>query len=171
MKIIYAVVVVLAFCTAGFAQSDDITLCHTSSTDKFALFASNKDFNKKHPQPRVYTHVSEAGGKMITFKTADGTDAHGYVIEAKKKTNNWIFVFQEWWGLNDHIKHKAEDHPAYLDAFFDANKSISHISQRLIPDTKHGEKLTEKGVNYTIFYLFGNIIFAMIRHKSFLFLV
>ncbi len=109
MKIIYAVVVVLAFCTAGFAQSDDITLCHTSSTDKFALFASNKDFNKKHPQPRVYTHVSEAGGKMITFKTADGTDAHGYVIEAKKKTNNWIFVFQEWWGLNDNIKRQSED--------------------------------------------------------------
>jgi carboxymethylenebutenolidase len=30
------------------------------------------------------------------------------LIEAKTKTNNWIFVFQEWWGLNDHIKREAE---------------------------------------------------------------
>jgi carboxymethylenebutenolidase len=45
---------------------------------------------------------------MITLKTADGKDANGYVLMAKKKTNNWIFVFQEWWGLNDHIKRESE---------------------------------------------------------------
>lgn len=109
MKKIYALLFMLAFTVAGFAQSDDITICHTSSTDKFALFASNKEFNKEHRSPRVYTHISEAGGKMIKFKTPDGTEANGYVIEAKKKTNNWIFVFQEWWGLNDNIKRQSED--------------------------------------------------------------
>lgn len=109
MKKIYALLFMLAVTIAGFAQSDDITICHTSSTDKFALFASNKDFNKEHRTPRLYTHISEAGGKMIKFKTPDGTEANGYVIEAKKKTNNWIFVFQEWWGLNDNIKRQSED--------------------------------------------------------------
>lgn len=93
---------------ACFSQ-DGITICHTPSTEKFALFASNKDFNAAHPSPRKYTHVTEAGGKMIKFKSPDGNDASGYLIMASKKTNNWIFVFQEWWGLNDNIKRQSED--------------------------------------------------------------
>ncbi len=50
-----------------------------------------------------------AGGQMIKFKTSSlEANAYGYLLEAKQKTNNWIFVFQEWWGLNDHIKREAE---------------------------------------------------------------
>ncbi|HRJ29358.1 MAG TPA: dienelactone hydrolase family protein [Cyclobacteriaceae bacterium] len=86
---------------------DGITICHTPSTEKFALFASNKDFNMAHADPLPYTHQSSVG-KMITFKTPDGKDVNGYLLTAKNKTNNWIFVFQEWWGLNDHIKREAE---------------------------------------------------------------
>lgn len=91
----------------GFAQND-VAECHTSSVDKFAMFASSKEFNKAHLNPRVYVHVSAEGGKMIKFKTPDGQEANGYLIEARKKTNNWIFVFQEWWGLNDNIKGMSE---------------------------------------------------------------
>ncbi|MEY4930313.1 MAG: hypothetical protein RI909_1037 [Bacteroidota bacterium] len=94
---------------AAWAQNDveDITVCHTSATEKFAMFASNKDFNSSHPNPVPYVHQSEVG-KMIKIKTTDGTDANGYLLLARKKTNNWVFVFQEWWGLNDHIKREAE---------------------------------------------------------------
>ena len=87
----------------------DVTICHTPATEKFAMFASNKSFNAAHPTPRVYTHVTQQGGKMITLKCADGVDANAYLLMAKKKTNNWVFVFQEWWGLNDNIKRQAED--------------------------------------------------------------
>ncbi len=73
------------------------------------MFASNKDFNAAHPSPRKYVHISQEGGKMIKYKTPDGEEANAYFIEAKKKTNNWIFVFQEWWGLNDNIKRQAEN--------------------------------------------------------------
>jgi carboxymethylenebutenolidase len=89
-----------------FAQKDP-TVCHTSSTEKFAMFASNKKFNSMHLKPMAYTHISEAGGKMIKIKT-DGAEANAYLLETKTKTNNWIFVFQEWWGLNDNIKREAE---------------------------------------------------------------
>lgn len=99
----------LALCANLVVAQQDITLCHTPATDKFALFASNKDFNKKHPLPRPYVHVSEAGGDMIKIKCADGTDAYAYFLKAAKPSNNWIFVFQEWWGLNDHIKREAEN--------------------------------------------------------------
>jgi carboxymethylenebutenolidase len=93
---------------SGYAQKD-VTVCHTSATDKFAVLASNKKFNRDHPSPLPYVHESLAGGKMIKIKCADGVEANGYFIEAKKKTNNWVFVFQEWWGLNDHIKREAEN--------------------------------------------------------------
>lgn len=111
MKAIYSILFLLLVSLGVKAQNntDDITICHTSPTDKFALFASNKDFNDEHLNPRVYTHVSQAGGKMIKFKTPDGLEANGYLIENPRKTNNWIFVFQEWWGLNDNIKQHSEE--------------------------------------------------------------
>ncbi|MBT1703031.1 dienelactone hydrolase family protein [Chryseosolibacter indicus] len=93
----------------AMAQSDAITVCHTSPTEKFAMFASNKDFNAEHQIPRVYRHVSEEGGKMIKFQTPDGKEANGYYLKAKNKTDNWILVFQEWWGLNDNIKRQSEE--------------------------------------------------------------
>ena len=98
---------ILMTALVGVAQND-IVICHTPSTEKFALFASNKEFNREHPNPKAYTHLSQSGGKMVKIKTDDGTDANAYLISAKVKTNNWIFVFQEWWGLNDHIKREAE---------------------------------------------------------------
>jgi len=91
----------------AFAQQEEI--CHTPSTEKFAMFASNKEFNSAHAMPREYVHVSEAGGEMIKIKCADGSDANAYFIKSKKATDNWIFVFQEWWGLNDNIKRHSED--------------------------------------------------------------
>lgn len=105
----YLSIVIVVALTSPLLAQDDITLCHTSPTEKFALFASNKSFNREHPSPRQYVHVSEAGGKMISFKTPDGKEANGFVIEAPKKTNNWIFVFQEWWGLNDNVKRQSEE--------------------------------------------------------------
>ena len=105
-KQIVVTLAILLVSRLGFAQD---VVCHTPATEKFAMFASNREFNKQHLNPRVYTHVSEEGGKMISFKTPDGTDAKAYLIMAKKKSNNWIFVFQEWWGLNDNIKGKSEE--------------------------------------------------------------
>ena len=93
----------------AFAQTADITICHTPSTEKFAMLASNKEFIMEHPMPRDYVHVSASGGEMMKFKCADGMEANGYLLKAKKPTNNWIFVFQEWWGLNDNIKRQSED--------------------------------------------------------------
>jgi carboxymethylenebutenolidase len=109
MKKIITFISLVAGALTGYSQKQtDATICHTSATEKFALFASNKNFNTSHPNPVRYVHVSMAGGKMIKIKTA-GAEANGFVLEAKKKTNNWIFVFQEYWGLNDHIKREAEN--------------------------------------------------------------
>jgi carboxymethylenebutenolidase len=92
---------------AALAQPE--VVCHTPAHEKFAVMASSRDFKMAHAGPRVYTHVTQADGKMIRFKTPDGSEANAYLLEAKTKTNNWIFVFQEWWGLNDNIKRQAEE--------------------------------------------------------------
>ncbi len=44
---------------------------------------------------------------MVSFETPDGQKGTGYELRNKKKTNNYIFVIQEWWGLNDYISRKA----------------------------------------------------------------
>lgn len=105
-KILTLLLAASSFCS--FAQQRD-AICHTPSTEKFAMFASNREFNNEHQMPREYVHVSQAGGEMIKFNTPDGKEANAYVLKAKKATNNWIFVFQEWWGLNDNIKRHSED--------------------------------------------------------------
>ena len=98
----------VASCIFSFAQQVEV-ICHTHPTEKFAMFASNREFNVQHQMPREYVHESQAGGEMIKFKTADGPEANAYVLKSKKSTNNWVFVFQEWWGLNDNIKRHSED--------------------------------------------------------------
>jgi carboxymethylenebutenolidase len=92
-----------------FTFAQDEVICHTPSTEKFALLASNKKFNSAHLSPREYIHVSAAGGEMIKVKCEDGTEANAYVLKSKNSSDNWIFVFQEWWGLNDNIKRQSED--------------------------------------------------------------
>lgn len=108
MKKSYLIIASLMLAVTAVAQNG-ITICHTPPTEKFALFASNKKFNADHQAPRTYVHRSTEGGKMIMFKCPDGSTANAYLIEAKQKSDNWIVVFQEWWGLNDNIKRQSED--------------------------------------------------------------
>jgi carboxymethylenebutenolidase len=77
------------------------------ATDQFAQFASNKSFNSNHPEPLDYKHISQVG-KMITFEGSDGQVAAAYELRAAEETDNWIFVFHEWWGLNEYIKKESE---------------------------------------------------------------
>ena len=101
--------VALFFTAPSAYGQDDITICHTSATERFAALASTENFKLLHQLPKEYTHVSQQGGKMITFKCPDGSEAKGYFLQAKNKSDKWIFVFQEWWGLNDNIKKESED--------------------------------------------------------------
>jgi carboxymethylenebutenolidase len=108
MKKIIGILSFILLATLAMAQGD-ITVCHTPATEKFARFASNKNFNAEHPAPHPYKHISEYGGKMIKLKCKDGKEANAYVILAKKQTNNWVFVFHEWWGLNEYIKKQSDE--------------------------------------------------------------
>ena len=87
--------------------SSAMPMCHTvPPIDGMAQFASDPAFQALHPSPLSLNY--EAKGESITFKTADGVDAKGYIVKAKKKSKKWLFVYQEWWGLNDYIKRQSD---------------------------------------------------------------
>lgn len=69
-------------------------------------FANDPAFQALHPSPLSIQYQSQ--GAMVSFATPDGTNAGGYLVKAKKKSDKWLFVYQEWWGLNDHIKKMAD---------------------------------------------------------------
>ncbi|MCX6205210.1 MAG: dienelactone hydrolase family protein [Bacteroidetes bacterium] len=76
--------------------------------DQFRQEANTMAFANLHPTPLPF-HLEGALGKTITYKAADGSEAMGYEIRAKKKTDKWVFVIQEWWGLNDYIKRESDN--------------------------------------------------------------
>ena len=78
-----------------------------AATDQFAMLANDKKFMMSHDAPLPFVYHS-ANGSDITFKTADGTDAHGWLVKAQKPTNYYLFVIHEYWGLNDYIKQETE---------------------------------------------------------------
>jgi carboxymethylenebutenolidase len=100
---------VLFFTSICVNAQEGITICHTPAIESFAMLASKSEFLASHIQPLPYVHQS-ATGKMITLPTPDGGEANAYFLPAAKKSNQWVFVFQEWWGLNDHIKKEAEQY-------------------------------------------------------------
>ncbi len=87
--------------------SANLVLCHdpNEALTAFSLFANEKDFRDAHPSP-VPTE-SPAPGEMIEFPVEGGANGKGYLLMAKKKTNKYLLLFHEWWGLNDYIKNEA----------------------------------------------------------------
>lgn len=82
-----------------------ITVCHAPNDD-MAQFVNAPGFASFHPSPAAFEFVAK--GEMVSFPTSDGTDGKAYLLKASAPSDQWLFVYQEWWGLNDHIKHQAE---------------------------------------------------------------
>lgn len=82
---------------------------------------------------------------MITFKTPDGQQANAYFLKAKTETNNWIFVFQEWWGLNDYIKRESEK--LYNDMGNVNVLAFDMYDGKVTAANKEAQKLKSKWVN------------------------
>jgi carboxymethylenebutenolidase len=70
-------------------------------------FAKDEDFVNAHAEPLPFT-APDPTGEWITFKCADGKDGKAFVTNMKKDPTNIVYMFHEWWGLNDYIKQEAE---------------------------------------------------------------
>lgn len=99
---------VLALSACQYAEpASNLVMCHdpNDAVAEFSLFASDKKFRDEHPAP-LPTELF-ADGKMIEFPVAGGANGKGFLMVAKKKTNKYLLLFHEWWGLNDYIKNEA----------------------------------------------------------------
>lgn len=107
MKKIILMLLVALTTSLSYSQSC-CQLAFASNEGNMSEFTTDKNFVASHQLPLEYTHNSLVGGKMITFKTTEVTDGNAYFVKSKVKSNKWLFVYQEWWGLNDHIKKQAD---------------------------------------------------------------
>ncbi len=110
MKIIYNYVctIVFLFLFAINANAQNVpSCCSMAATVEFAMLGNDAAFANSHVAPLPFHYIA-AKGTMISFKTADGKDANAFEVKADKPTNNYLFVFHEYWGLNDYIKQEAE---------------------------------------------------------------
>ncbi len=82
--------------------------CQLETLGDYHLLGGAADFVRAHAEPLPFTFVSQEGGTMMTFDAPDGKKANGFLIKSKKKSKKWLFVYQEWWGLNDYVKKQAE---------------------------------------------------------------
>lgn len=90
-------------------KSEVIECLNMETLQAYQQEAFTSTFANLHPSPIV--DQQPAGlGNMITFTAADGNAAQGYFIPSKKKSQKWLLVIQEWWGLNNNIKLEAEQY-------------------------------------------------------------
>ena len=113
MKNLLLILLLVLYCKPSFSQKE-ITCCsNTASASskspaaRFAMLASDESFRQKHEAPLPFT-LKNGVGEMISFDTKGGKKASGYFIKANAESKKYVFVFHEWWGLNDYVKQEAE---------------------------------------------------------------
>jgi len=108
-RFIFISVFILTGVTSVCAQH----ACCQPADQAFAGLADDPRFVMQHDEPVPVTLHVEAG-TMVSFPTADGKDARAYVVRPDQAGSNFLIVFHEWWGLNDHIIQMADQLAADL---------------------------------------------------------
>lgn len=107
MKISY--LFFLAFITSFSINAQSVKSCCSlpgqGSNDAFVALAVDPSFKSQHDL-RKSGVMELSQGEMIEYP-AEGRAANAFFIKAKNPTDNWVFVFHEWWGLNDFVKAEA----------------------------------------------------------------
>ncbi len=102
--------------SSSVSTAQNASCCMASGLQQFAELGKDLTFVIAHEEPLPFV-LENATGKMITFATKEKPTGQGYYISGSAKSNNWIYVIHEWWGLNDYIKSEAEKlHTSFPDA-------------------------------------------------------
>jgi carboxymethylenebutenolidase len=85
----------------------DLAMCHSPGDPVavFSLFANDRDFQRAHPSPVPVEGSFD--GKTIEFPVEGGVNGKAYLVESERKSNKYLLLFHEWWGLNGNIKNEA----------------------------------------------------------------
>ena len=88
-------------------KAEVIECLNMETQQAYKLEAGTPTFAAMHPSP-IVVNPENLLGKMMSFDAADGKQANAYFIAAKKKSNKYLIVIQEWWGLNENIKMESD---------------------------------------------------------------
>jgi carboxymethylenebutenolidase len=88
-------------------KAEVIECLNMETQQAYSLEAGTPAFAAMHPSPMV-VKPENLLGKMMSFDAADGKQANAYFIAAKKRSNKYLIVIQEWWGLNDNVKMESD---------------------------------------------------------------
>ena len=88
-------------------KAEVIECLNMETQQAYKLEAGTPAFAAMHPSP-IVVNPENLLGKMMSFDAADGKQANAYFIAAKKKSNKYLIVIQEWWGLNENIKMESD---------------------------------------------------------------
>lgn len=78
-----------------------------SATAQFADLGNQVSFQNEHQEP-VMRSAQDYSGTIKNFQTNGDQQGRAYVVENTDETRLWLFVFHEWWGLNEHIMAEAD---------------------------------------------------------------
>jgi len=101
MKFI-ALICATVYTIGSFAQE---ACC--AATQSFAQLGASTTFKETHQLPKNGVN-EELQGSWVNFKTPDQRTGRGYMVKAEKPSTKYLFVFHEWWGLNQNIMNEVE---------------------------------------------------------------
>ncbi len=104
MKLLLFMTVV---CAVLSSAQEKASCCGPAATEEFAAFGKDMAFVSLHESPAPMEFKAETGA-MKTIPSADSQEVNIFEVPAAKPTKKYLFVFHEWWGLNDYIKQEAE---------------------------------------------------------------
>src|SRR5436305_4058255 len=113
---------------------------------------SNVPAHQNHP---LDANAPKPKGQNLQLKVA-GQNAKAYVAKPKGESKGAILVFHEWWGLNDWVKHQADQLAdlGYLALAVDLYKgkvaTDPQTAQKLMgsKDEKWGDQVEEAGLEW-----------------------
>ncbi|NNC94713.1 MAG: dienelactone hydrolase family protein [Chitinophagales bacterium] len=106
MKTLAFTVLIIATSIMNISAQNSCCLSDDSQA-KFAMLGENESFRVEHEIPEPFV-LEDPKGNMIQFPTGGNLKGNAYFIAADKKSDKYLFVLHEWWGLNDHIKKEAD---------------------------------------------------------------
>lgn len=129
---------------ANILDKSAIISCLNMETQQaYQLEASQQSFANMHPSP-MKVNAEDLVGKMITYPSVDGKDVQGYFIRSKKKSDKWLIVIQEWWGLNENIKLESDK---YYTALGDVNVIAVDMYDGSVASTPDSAMKLVRGAN------------------------
>ena len=90
-------------------KGEVIECLNMETQQAYQIEASQTRFANMHIAP-MKVNPADLLGTIVPFNAADGKPGQAYFIPAKKKSDKWLIVIQEWWGLNDNIKMEADQY-------------------------------------------------------------